>query len=184
MWLCEGLVPSHNAVHIPAEARNRAEENLAAECSPEVVAQGVWPAAAVDQTSLVAHHHKKDAETYCRIFAQSWVETAKDSHTQAASLEAVRSLAEDRPAAEHILAADTSVVVGNFAAGTPAVGKHLEAVHRPVEADSAEHNPAADIPGAAHNHIPAPAEPDTQISRKPWKQPPHSSGEDNSFSYS
>ena len=96
----------------------------------------------------------------------------------------MRNLAEDMPAAEHILVADTFVVVGNFAAGTPAVGSHFEAVHSPVEADLAEHNPAADIPGAARNHIPGPAEPGTQISRKPWKQPPHSSGGDNSFSYS
>ena len=94
----------------------------------------------------------------------------------------MRSLAEDRPAAEHILAADTSVA-GNFAAGTPVVGNHFEVVHSPVEADLAGHNPAADTPGAARNHIPVPAEPGSQISRKPGKQPPHSSGGDNSISY-
>ena len=95
----------------------------------------------------------------------------------------MRSLAEDRLAAEHILVADTSVVVGNFAAGTSAAGNHFESVRSPVEADSAEHTPAADMPGAARNHIPVPAEPGSQISRKPWKQPPHSSGGDNSISY-
>lgn len=67
-------MPSHNAAHIPAAALNQTAESLAAEGSPEEAALAVLPA--VDQNSLVAHHHKKDGGTCCRIYAQRWAETA------------------------------------------------------------------------------------------------------------
>jgi hypothetical protein len=138
---------SHIAVGILAAPRsvelNRVENRPAA-----VGQDGLLAAAVVGCSPVVAHRHKRPAETCCQIYDQKWAETALDSH--------IRSVR-----AGHILAEDSFEVADRLA-----VERSL------VVADSEGHSPVAGMWVPVSIRILEPAEPSIERSNKPLKRPP------------